>query len=318
MTRPIAGPCGLLIADLKAKGYPSLPYVPEKASAHSIWLGREILSSGVIGYEKEDVALDTNGESPARTFYLKTKEFFTGRKNGSIKYTGPKLVQPHGTVLFFLSKYAAGKQPGEEVVIETRAFIEEIGWGKHADSRRRLWGVLKDLTQAHFTTSYVTEKERVKSAGTIIANAEEYSPLPGKHGPIARIVISFSKTGLEIFRSRPIRMSLAKRSQLREGFETWIYGVLRSTFARQEITYSYLYKIAGLIEISDAKKEANRRKEFVRRVKAALKTMITPKEGNKNGIFHDAKFTNRGFFLFKQSPTDSEVNEMMWDHGHAE
>jgi hypothetical protein len=46
--------------------------------------------------------------------------------------------------------------------------------------------------------------------------------------------------------------------------------------------------------------------------------MIIPKEGNKNGIFHDAKFTNRGFFLFKQSPTESEVNAMMWDRGQAE
>jgi hypothetical protein len=318
MRHPIAGPCGLLIADLKAKGYPSLPYVPEKASAHSIWLGREILSCGVIGYEKEDVAVDAYGESPERTFYRKPKEFYTGRKKGSIKYTGPKLVQSHGTVLYYLSKHAAGKQPGEDVVIETRAFIKEIRWGKHTDSRRRLWGVLKDLTQAHYTTSYVTEKERVKSAGTIIANADEYSPLPGKHGPIARIVISFSKTGLEIFRSRPIRMSLAKRSELTEGFETWIYGVLRASFARQEITYSHLYKLAGLSEIIDPKKEANRRKEFVRRVKAALKKLITPKEGNKNGIFHDATFTNRGFFLFKQSPTESEVNAMMWDHGRAE
>ena len=179
------------------------------------------------------------------------------------------------------------------------------------------WGVLKDLTQAHLTTSYVTAAERVKCAGTLLAHAEEYTPLPGKHGPIARIVVSFSKTGLEIFRSRPIRLSLAKRAQLIEGLETWLYGVLRATFARQEITFSYLYQIAGLSKIADPRKEANRRKEFVRRVKAALKKMITPKDGCKNGLFHDARFTARGFYLFKQSPTESDFKEM-WNHTEIE
>jgi hypothetical protein len=314
MRHRIKGPCGLLIADLKAQGYPPLPHVPEKPSAHSVWFGREILSSGVIGYEHENVAVGANGESRERTFYTKTQHYYTGRKGHPLKYSGPKLVQPHGTVLFHLARHAAGAQHGEDVVLETRAFLKSLGKGwnpDHADSRRKLWGVLKDLTKAHFTTSYVTEKERVKSAGTIIANAEEYSPLPGKHGPIARFVISFSKTGLEIFRSRPIRMSLAKRSQLKEGFETWLYGVMRASFARQEITFSHLYRLAALIEIKDAKKEKNRRKEFVRRVKAALRKMTTPKPGNKNGIFHVVVFSQRGFHLWKNSPTAGEINDMM-------
>jgi hypothetical protein len=315
--KPLTGPCGLLISDLKAQNYPALPYIPEKPSAHSIWMGREIISSGVIGYEKMDVAVDANGDSPKRTFYREIREFFTGRKNGSVQYSGPKLVQPHGTVLYFLARHAAGKKPGEDVVIETRTFLESLGKGwspDHADSRRKLWGVLNDLTKAHFATSYRTKEERARSAGTVLAHAEEFTPLPGKHGPIARIVVSFSKVGLEIFRSRPIALSLGKRSQLTEGFETWLYGVLRASFARQEITFSHLYRLAGLIELKDAKKEKNRRKEFVRRVKAALKKMTTPKDGNKNGIFHAVNYTNRGFHLFKNSPTASDIREMQDDH----
>jgi hypothetical protein len=316
MPRPVAGPCGLLITDLKAKSYPALPYIPEKASTHSIWLGREIMCSGVIGYEHENVAVNAEGEQPERVFYHKAKEFFTGRKRASLKYSGPKLVQAHGTVLYCLAKHAAGKRPGDEVVIETRAFLEELGKGwspDHTHSRRKLWGVLLDLTKAHFTTSYVTEKERVKGAGTILSHATEYTPLPGEHGPISRIVVSFSITGLEIFRSRPVRLSLAKRSQLKEGFETWIYTVLRAAFARQEIRYDFLYKIAGLTKINDPKKEAGRRKEFVRRVKAALRKMTTPQEGCKNGLFHAVHYTSRGFFLFKQAPTEKDFLEM-WNH----
>jgi hypothetical protein len=309
MNYVIMGPCGITLKALAAAGYPSLPYIPERPSAYSIWIGREIISSGLFGYAKAPVAVDADGELPDRIIYRKTREFFTGRKYHTLKYRGPQLLQAHATVIFHLAARAAEKKHSEPVVFQTTAFIKEIGWSDNTASRRRLIGVLDDLTQAHLTTSYVNDAENVLVMESLLARAVSYEPLAGKRGPIARMEVTFSETGLELFRSRPITISLSKRKRLTEGFETWLYGVLRSTFARQQIMYSYLYDLASLPPLS-LKKDAARRKEFVRRVKAAVRKMIarTGEDRETGGLFWHANFKSRGFYLFRTTPTKADFN----------
>ena len=63
MTRRIAGPCGLLIDDLKAEPRsPRSPTFQKRPAVIRSGLAAKSFPRGIIGYDKEDVAVDANGD----------------------------------------------------------------------------------------------------------------------------------------------------------------------------------------------------------------------------------------------------------------
>jgi hypothetical protein len=289
-----------------------LPSGSRENGPSPVVFGVGILRSGIcgIGRKARSIKVDDPEGAPRP---LLAKRFRTGTGKAFATYWGPSLTQGHETVLMHLAERMAGYLPGQVLGFDAREFVRSMPeWSDSVYSRKRLWANLRDWRGAVLQTSHRTASEWKDVPETILGSLErsfygdsEGERLESERSERFSVKVSFSEGGMEVFRGVPVEVSLKKRAKLAEGLESWMYGIIRSSYSGAGFSYQYLFELSGLGDSWAAGKAV--RREFARDVRKALTKMVTP--GTK--VIWDWSPEGAGVRVWKNKPTEKQVASML-------
>ena len=241
-------------------------YLPEIHST-SYAMCADILCSALFGTAKGSERITVDGVTRHDRAYIQTK--FKTTNGASIEFRGKELRQDDLTVLLQLISIRAGMATECEVEFSPYAFLTQIGWSNNNTSVGHLRECLMRLRQA------IVIIERGGNKGEVSGFVSEFSWEGRTHW-----WVKVDRRMVAILGTVPTYLIIAKRKQLSDGLQTWLYGYIRANQCGWAVPLELIHTASG--------SQAENMAEFARSVREVLKKLaaigvVTDASTVKNG-----------------------------------
>ena len=151
----------------------------------------------------------------------------------SLQYRGPRPDQDAATVLLALIRQQIGQPIGREIVLSLRSFGRALGWSDTSNTTNRCVRALRALAAGR--ARYPWNGECTVEIGFI--RIHEISG--------TRAIVSFDPSFGWAFTGYQTYLDFERRTLLRVGLETWLYGIAMSTTCRNAFAVHNLHHLSG-------------------------------------------------------------------------
>jgi len=170
---------------------------------------------------------------------VKVDATWTKAGRGSVRYRGPALSQSHQTLLFTLVHVRAGQPVGNIVEFYPHELLALMGWSTNSRNTGRLHQMLEELFESRIDIWGANEVE--KDALSVRFFADKKTPTA--HG--VKWSVSMSETVLGLFRGELSNINVRKRTMLREGLATFLYGYLCASNGNVAFKFADIHSACG-------------------------------------------------------------------------
>lgn len=241
-------------------------YLPAIRST-SYAMSADILCSALFGTAKGTARTIADGVTFHDRAYIQTT--FKTTNGAFIEFRGKELRQDDLTVLLQLLSLRAGMATECEIEFSPYAFLTQIGWSNNNTSVGHLRECLMRLRQA------IVIIERGGNKGEVSGFVSEFS-WEGR----AHWWVKVDRRMVAILGTVPTYLIIAKRKQLSEGLQTWMYGYIRANQCGWALPLELIHAASG--------SQAANMVEFARSVREVLKKLaaigvVTDASTVKNG-----------------------------------
>jgi hypothetical protein len=174
-----------------------------------------------------------------------------------VEFMGEELRQDDLTVLLALVKLRQGQLPAPVVIEKPRCFVRDVlGWPDAGTSVQKLIASIERLFIARL---------RIRNAnGTQLVSfvSDAKLPIAGKDGTLEVVL---SPRLVDAYKGRLTYLRAEQRDSLKEGLETWLFGIVQS----QPCTEPF-----SLSKLKEAARSTAEQREFNRSLRRALQSLV--------------------------------------------
>lgn len=153
--------------------------------------------------------------------------------SSSLQYRGPRPDQDAATVLLALIRQQIGQPIGREIALSLRSFGNSLGWSDSSNTTNRCIRALRALAAGR--ARYPWNGERTVEIGFM--RIHEISG--------TRATVSFDPSFAWAFTGYQTYLDFERRTLLKVGLETWLYGIAMSTKCRNAFAVHNLHHLCG-------------------------------------------------------------------------
>lgn len=164
---------------------------------------------------------------------------WTRAGKGSVRYRGPVLTQSHQTLLFTLVHVRAGQNVKHIIEFVPSELLKLMGWSDNSRNIERVAEMLDDLFEARLDVWGPDETEADALSGRFFAD---------KHTPRTsgeKWSVTLSERILGLFPIHLSNINIRKRSELREGLATFLYGYICANDGKVPFKLETLHAASG-------------------------------------------------------------------------
>ena len=157
---------------------------------------------------------------------------------GFVKYAGPQLLQSHLTVLLTLINLRAGQVVDNVFEFRPSELLARMGWSDNARNISRLTDLLDDLK--HGQVRLWSDGQDEKRDSLRVSFVDAFQPATA-----GSWTVTLSKQLMPLFDGNKTFVSLAKRSMLDEGLDTFLHGYLAANSCALPFAYKDIHAACG-------------------------------------------------------------------------
>ena len=165
-------------------------------------------------------------------------EVWSRKGRGALRYTGPRLTQSHQTVLFTLANLRAGEVVSNAFDFRPCELLKAMGWSTNTRNITRLRCLLDDLKVGNLRIWRDDENEEMNALRVSFISTFKPSDTCPWH-------VRLSEELMPLFGAGLTHINLPRRSGLKEGLATFLYGFLSAESCSLPFSFEDIREASG-------------------------------------------------------------------------